>query len=317
MLTTEQIKNQISNVLEKTDFKIGKRYQGKVRDNYFEEDKLVIVVTDRISCFDSVIGTIPFKGQALNQMAAFWFDRTKDIVQNHVKDIPDPNVMVVKKCEPIPIEVVVRGYMTGSLWRDYEKGGRDMYGFEFNERIMKNQLFETPMLTPTTKATEGHDLPISKEEIIKQGVVSKELWDEIENTALRLFERGTEVCRDQNLILVDTKYEFGLIDGKLVLMDEIHTPDSSRFWYQDTYNESFNKVEDPKQLDKEYIRQWLIKKRNYIGDGPIPKLSDEVIIEAARRYIEIYEQITGKDFEITDDPINKRVEDNLKKNGYI
>jgi len=317
MLSTEQIKKQINNVLEKTDFKIGRKYQGKVRDNYFLKDKIVIVTTDRISCFDHVIGTIPFKGQALNQIAAFWFERTRDIVPNHIIDVPDPNVMVVKKCEPIPIEVVVRGYMIGSLWRDYEKGKREIYGLNFNERILKNQLFETPILTPTTKEQKGHDMPISKEDIIKKKIISEKLWDEIENTSLRLFERGIELCRENNLILVDTKYEFGLINGKLVLMDEIHTPDSSRFWYLDTYNELFNQGKDQKQMDKEFVRQWLIKEKNFMGDGPIPKLSDKIKIEAARRYIELYEQVTGKDFEITDEPIAERVERNLKEKDYL
>lgn len=317
MLSTQQIKEQLNNVLEKTDFNIGKKYEGKVRDNYTLNGKRIIVVTDRISCFDHVIGTVPFKGQALNQIASFWFDKTKDIVKNHVIDVPDPNVMVVKECKTIPVEVIVRGYMTGSLWREYEKGKRDIYGLDLKERIIKNQVFESPILTPTTKETEKHDAPITRDEIIKKKIVSEQLWDKIEDTALRLFGRGTEICKENNLILVDTKYEFGLLNNELVLIDEIHTPDSSRFWFLHSYHQLFNQDKDPKQLDKEYVRQWLIKERNFMGEGKIPSLTDKVKIEASRRYIEVYEQITDQDFKIEDEKINERIERNLKEKGYL
>lgn len=297
ILTTQQIKNHLNNVLEKTDFKIGEKSQGDERDSYSLKDKTIIVATDRISCFNSFIGAVPFKGQALNQIAAFWFERTKDIIPNHIIDMPDPNVMVVKKYEPI--EVDVRAYMTDSLWSDYEKGKRDMYGIDFKERILKNQVFENPIVIP-----------------IKKNIISEKLRDKIEDTVLRLFERGTEVCRENNLILVNAKYKFGLVNGKLVLVDEIHTPDSSRFWYLHSYHQLFNQGKEPKQLDKEYVKQWLVKK-NFNGKGKVPKLTDKVKIEAARSYIELYEGITGEDFEVSDKPIKERIENNLKDKGYL
>ncbi len=321
MLTTKQINVQLNNTLKETNFNLHGKYIGKVRDNYQltgKTKKRLIVTTDRISCFDKIVGTVPFKGQVLNQIAAFWFEHTKHIIKSHVVDIPDPNIMVGLECEPLPVEVIVRGYMTGSLWRDYFSGKKESYGLNFQQGLINQQPFDEPILTPSTKAEHGkHDLPISPKEIIKQKLVSLDVWKQIEEVSLKLFEHGTEMLEKNNLILVDTKYEFGLLDGKLILIDEIHTPDSSRFWYLDTYKELFDKGLEQKQLDKEYVRQWLIKERNWMGDGEIPILPDDVKIEAARRYIEVYEQVTGKDFEYYKEDILSRITENLKKNKYL
>ena len=314
MLTTEEIKANLNNVLKETDFNIGKsKYVGKVRDNYILDNKRLIVTSDRISCFDYVVGALPFKGQVLNQLAAFWFENTKHIVDNHIIEVPDPNVMVVKECKPIDVELVVRGYITGSLWRAYEKGEKKLYGLELPLGLRKNQKFDEPIITPSTKAEKGtHDEPINPDEILEKGLMTKEQWEKISEISLRLFEKGTEMAAENNLILVDTKYEFGIHDGKIVLMDEIHTPDSSRFWFLDRYDALFQKSEEQKILDKEYVRQWLIDK-GWMGDGPQPSLSDEVKIEAVRRYIQAYEQITGKDFVVYEEPILDRITKNLKR----
>jgi phosphoribosylaminoimidazole-succinocarboxamide synthase len=319
MLATEQIRAELGNTLGKSDFKLPNKYEGKVRDNYsLPGGKRLIVTTDRISCFDHIVGSVPFKGQVLNQIAAFWFDHTKFIVKNHMVDVPDPNVMVVKECKALPVEVIVRGYITGSLWRDYKSGKRDIYGIKFPEGMMHQQPFDMPILTPSTKAEHGgHDVPITPQEIVGKKLVDRETWKKVEIAALKLFDHGTEILARQNLILVDTKYEFGLLDGEVVLIDEIHTPDSSRFWYLDTYKQLFEEGKEQKQMDKEYVRQWLINERNWMGDGPIPGLSDEVRIEAARRYIEVYEQMTGKEFSWHRGNVLQRVTENLKKKGYL
>jgi len=319
MLTSEQIRKSMDNVLKETDFKIkdAKKYVGKVRDNYILKDKRIIITTDRISCFDKVIGALPFKGQILNQMADFWFKKTRSIVPNHIIDIPDPNVMVVKECRPFPVEVIVRGYITGSLWREYEKGTRDIYGIKFENNLIKNQKFDTPIITPTTKAGHGeHDMPLSEEEILKKGLVPKDTWEKLKDLSLRLFQKGTEIAGENNLILVDTKYEFGELNGKIVLMDEIHTPDSSRFWYADSYASLFNDGKPQKQLDKEFVRQWLIKKA-WTGDSPMPKIPEDIKVQAVERYIEVFETVTGKEFETREEQIHNRIETNLKNKGYL
>ena len=318
MISKDLIKKQIGNILKETSFPLGEKYEGKVRDSYkMSDEKMMIITTDRISAFDKVIGTLPFKGQVLNQLAQFWFEKTKNVIQNHVLDVPDPNVMVVKKVKILPIEVVVRGYITGSLWRDYEKGTREIYGMKFEEGMKKDQKFPKPILTPTTKEEKGlHDQPISREEIMNKGIVKKDIWEQVEKIALELFKQGTEWCAKNNLILVDTKYEFGLIDGKVVLADEIHTPDSSRFWYKDTYEELFKDGKNQRILDKEYVRQWLIG-HGFMGEGEIPNLSEEVVVEAVSRYINAYETITGQTFEVSSEEINERIRTNLKKSGYL
>lgn len=289
--------------VEATDFdSLGKKYEGKVRDNYSSEDgKRYIVVTDRISAFDRVLGTLPFKGQVLNNIAAWWFDKTKDIVPNHVLDVPDPNVMVGVECEPLEVEMIVRAYITGvtstSIWTHYAAGERVFCGHTLPEGLKKHQKLPEPILTPSTKAPKGdHDVSASREEILAMGRVTAEEFDEAAGYAMALFKRGQEMCAKNGLILVDTKYEFGKTpDGKIVVIDEIHTPDSSRFWYESTYKARFDAGEDPESFDKEYVRRWLAA-QGYKGDGPVPNIPDEVRVEAVARYIEACNQITGESF---------------------
>jgi len=315
------IRKQIPHALEKTDFRLGRKYEGKVRDNYILADRRIIITTDRISAFDRVLGTIPFKGQVLNQLADFWFDKTKHIVKNHIIDVPDPNVMVVKECVPLPVEMVVRGYITGvtttSAWYNYQRGVRDFCGVRLPEGLRKDQKFEKPIITPTTKAGAGeHDRPISGENAIKEGLVSRELFKKMSDVSLKLFDFGSRFVAKHGLILVDTKYEFGLNEGELVLMDEIHTPDSSRFWFKETYDELFAKGEEQRKLDKEYVRTWLAA-QGYLGKGKPPKLTSEVVTETAKRYIEAYEKITGSKFEVREGNVAERIRRNLESKGYL
>ncbi len=322
MLSEDIIRRQLGHSLEKTDFAgLGRKYEGKVRDNYIQGSKRIIVTTDRISAFDRVLGTIPFKGQILNQLAAFWFEKTRHLVKNHIIDVPDPNVMVVKECSPLPLEMVVRGYITGvtttSAWYNYRKGVRDFCGIRLPEGLVKDQKFDEPIITPTTKADQGgHDRPISGEEAIKEGIISREIFERMSEASLKLFDFGSRFAAKQGLILVDTKYEFGLNGGELVLMDEIHTPDSSRFWFADTYAELFERGEEQRKLDKEYVRAWLAD-QGYVGDGPPPKLTPAVVTEAAKRYAEAYEKITGLKFEPDGENVAQRIIENLKRKGYL
>ena len=318
------IRNQLNNTLERTDFsELGKKYEGKVRDNYTHGDKRFIITTDRISAFDRVLGTIPFKGQVLNQLASFWFEKSRDVIDNHMSDTPDPNVMVVSECKPLPVEMVVRGYITGvtktSAWYNYSNSVRNLCGNVLPEGMKKDQKFDQPILTPTTKGdhTKGeHDKNMSPDEIVSKGLVSKELMDQLKEVSFRLFEMGQKAVAKQGLILVDTKYEFGLLNGKLVLMDEIHTPDSSRFWFADSYQELFDKGEEQRKLDKEYVRTWLAQ-QGFRGDGTPPELTDDVRTEAAKRYIRAFEIITGQKFEVIEKPVVERMLFNLKSKGYL
>ena len=316
MLSDTILKNQLKYTLNKTNFKFGKKYEGKVRDNYILNGKRIIITTDRISAFDRVLCTIPFKGQILNQTSAFWFNKTKHIVKNHVIDVPDPNVMIVKECKPYPVEMVVRGYITGvtttSAWYNYKRGVRNFCGNILPEGLKKNQKFDKPIITPSTKAHTGHDESISGEEVVKRKLVDEKTYKQMEKAALALFDFGTKLVAKNNLILVDTKYEFGDLNGQLVLIDEIHTPDSSRFWIKDTYDDLFSKGQEPQKLDKEYVRQWLANK-GFIGEGKIPHIPDEVKIEAAKRYIKAYEMITGKEFKAKNEDVLERIEGNLRK----
>ena len=316
MLSDTILKNQLKYTLEKTNFNFGKKFEGKVRDNYILNRKRIIITTDRISAFDRVLCTIPFKGQVLNQTSSFWFEKTKKIIKNHVINVADPNVMVVKECKPYLVEMVVRGYITGvtttSAWYNYERGVRNFCGNILPEGLKKNQKFDKPIITPSTKAHTGHDESISGEELIKRGLVDKKTYKKMEKTALALFDFGTRLVAKNNLILVDTKYEFGDLNGELILIDEVHTPDSSRFWIKDTYEELFSKGEEPQKLDKEYVRQWLANK-GFIGEGPIPTIPDEVKIEAAKRYITAYEMITGKEFKAKNGNVLRRIEKSLRK----
>ena len=291
-------------------------YHGKVRDVYNINDKyLAMVVTDRISAFDVILPKgIPYKGQVLNQIAAKFLDATRDIVPNWKVATPDPMVTVGKKCEPLKVEVIIRGYITGSAWREYKAGAREICGVKLPEGLRENEKFAEPIITPTTKADEGHDMNISREEIIRQGLVSKEDWEKIEGYTRQLFARGTEIAAKRGLILVDTKYEFGKLGDEIILIDEIHTPDSSRYFYAEGYEERFEKGEAQRQLSKEFVRQWLID-NNFMGQKGqvVPEMTDEKVKEISDRYIELYEHITGETFvkDQNADPAS-RIERNLK-----
>jgi len=278
-------------------------YKGKVRDVYtINNDLLVMIVSDRISAFDVVLPKgIPYKGQVLNQIASMFLDATKDIVPNWKIDSPDPNVTIGYKCEPYPVEIIVRAYLTGSSWRDYKNGQRSICGIPLPDGMKEHQKFEQPLITPTTKAHVGHDENISREEIIKQQLIPEDEYQEIEKIALALFERGSEIAKKQGLILVDTKYEFGKRNGKIYLIDEIHTPDSSRYFYADGYEERFAKNEPQRQLSKEFVREWLMQ-HGFKGEPgqQIPEMSDDFVNQVSERYIELYENITGEKFEKAD-----------------
>lgn len=313
----DKIKEQLQYCLSEFDIdNFGDKYRGKVRDNFHFEDKIAMVTSDRVSAFDHVLGTIPFKGQILTEIANFWFDKTSDIVKNHIISKPDPQVMIVKKAKTLPIEIIIRGYITGSLWRDYCDGKGDQYGFPLPQNLKKNQKFESPIVTPTTKEEYGlHDQPISKEEIIKQGLVDKGVYELAEKYSLQLFERGQDWASKQGLILVDTKYEFGMVGDELIVIDEIHTPDSSRYWVKEGYQERYDGNEDQKMLDKENIRQWLID-RGFSGEGTPPDLSDDIRVFLAEQYISLYKKITGKDFEPALGDVKSRILENLKSGKF-
>lgn len=305
--------------LIKTNFNFDKQksfYEGKVRDVYNIDDKyLAMIVTDRISAFDVVLPKgIPYKGQILNQIAAKFLDITKDIVPNWKIATPDPMVTIGKKCQPFKVEMIVRGYLAGSAYREYKNGARTLCGVTLPEGMKENDKFPTPIITPTTKADAGHDENISKEEIISKGLVSKEDYEQIEKYALKLFERGQEVAKQRGLILVDTKYEFGKADGQIYLIDEIHTPDSSRYFYLEGYEERQQKGERQRQLSKEFVREWLMENGFQGKEGQkIPTLTDEIVENISNRYIELYEHITGEKFIKVEENVNisKRIEDNI------
>lgn len=294
-----------------------KFYKGKVRDVYtINHDKLVMVVSDRISAFDVVLPrTIPFKGQVLNQIAAKFLNATQDIVPNWVESVPDPNVTIGRKCEPFKIEMVIRGYCTGHAWRTYKSGARVLCGVKLPEGLKEHDKFPEPIITPSTKADHGiHDEDISKEEIIKQGIVSAEDYAKLEQYTRKLYQRGSEMAAERGLILVDTKYEFGKIGDEIILMDEIHTPDSSRYFYKEGYEERQAAGEPQKQLSKEFVRQWLIENGFQGKEGQtVPFMSDELVQSITDRYIELYEQIVGEKFVKADQTnLSARIENNIK-----
>ena len=310
----------MSKALVNTDFHFeGQKnvYHGKVRDVYnINDEKLVMVATDRISAFDVVLPEgIPFKGQILNQIASKFLDLTSDIVPNWKLSTPDPMVTVGTKCEPFPVEMIIRGYLTGSSWRSYKAGAREICGVKIPEGMKEHQKFPQPIITPTTKAAEGHDEDISKEEIIKRGLISAEDYAQIEEITYKLFQRGTEVAAKRGLILVDTKYEFGKKDGKIILIDEIHTPDSSRYFYSEGYQERFSKGEPQRQLSKEFVREWLMANGFQGKEGQkVPEMTPEIVNGISERYIELYEHITGEKFvKETSEDLAKRIEENVKK----
>ena len=308
----------MNNAIIKTDFNFPKQkgvYKGKVRDVYNIDDKLLVMVaSDRISAFDVVLPKgIPYKGQVLNQIASKFLDATADICPNWKKATPDPMVTVGHYCDPFPVEMIIRGYLTGSSWRTYKKGVREICGVPVPDGMREHQRFPEPIVTPTTKAVEGHDEDISKEEIIKQGLVSEEDYSILEKYTKALFMSGTEIAAEKGLILVDTKYEFGKKDGKIYLIDEIHTPDSSRYFYKDGYEERFANGEQQKQLSKEFVREWLMENGFQGQTGQrVPEMTDEYVNSVSERYIELYEKITGEKFIKADvEDILNRVEKNI------
>jgi phosphoribosylaminoimidazole-succinocarboxamide synthase len=319
----ELIKSQFNKTLKETNLEIpgSKLYRGKVRDNYILPEKRIIIASDRLSSFDRVITTIPFKGQMLNQISAFWFNKTKDLVRNHIIDVPDPNVAVVHQCETVPIEMIVRAYITGTAWRNYLKGEHTS-GIVLPSGLKKNQKLDDIIVTPSTKAASGHDIYISKEHILKEKIVEKDLYEQMEEAAIKLFKFGQEYCRRNGLIMVDTKYEMGLKDGELMIIDEIHTQDSSRFWIADTYDELFAKEEEPEILDKEIFRGWLMTTYpeifpNIKPEQEIPPIADDIKIELAKRYMKSYKTITGMEFKPEVSDVEERIIDNLRKAGYL
>jgi phosphoribosylaminoimidazole-succinocarboxamide synthase len=305
-------------LLKKTNFEnLGPKKTGKVRDIYDQGDKLILVTTDRHSSFDRIIAHIPWKGQVLNQLSAFWFQETADVVPNHILDLPDPNVTVAKKCSMVPVEAVVRGYITGvtgtSLWTLYSGGKRDFGNFQLQDGIKKNQRLLRPVFTPSTKE-DLHDRTLSPQEIVNEGIMPREMIDKVERTALALYERGAQIADQQGLILVDTKYEFGIDEkGELTLIDEIHTPDSSRYWQKASYQERMDKGEEPEYFDKEFLRLWFKDHCDPYNDPVLPEAPAELVQEMSRRYIQMYEQITGKKFLYGETPVIARMEKNLKK----
>lgn len=321
MIDRKTIKKNIPHAVKTVKVKgLGKKESGKVRDWYTKDSFRILIATDRVSAFDKVVGLIPFRGAILNKLSEFWFEKTRDIISNHMIGVVDPNVMLVSEAQALPIEVVVRGYITGStstsLWTMYEKGERKIYGIKFPDGLRKHQKLKKSVITPTTRETGpgGHDEPITKEEILKQKIVSPSLWHQIERVALALFERGTKIAKKAGFILADTKYEFALDKkGKLILIDEIHTPDSSRFWDEKSYKHKMKKHQEPENFDKEYMRLWFAQE-GYSGKGKIPQMPEKLIVALSRKYMEVYEKITAEKFEIdTSKPQTERILGSISK----
>lgn len=315
----ERIRRNLRNCLTETTCPRGEKYHGKVRDRYDIGNQLLLITTDRQSAFDRVLASIPFKGQVLNLTSAWWFENTKHIVNNHVIEVADPNVITARKCKVLPIEFVVRGYITGStstsLWTVYKEGSRNYCGNPLPEGLLKNQKLEKNLLTPTTKE-EDHDRPITPEAIVSENWLTQEEWDEASNYAMALFEHGQRVAAENGLILVDTKYEFGRAeDGRILLIDEIHTPDSSRFWIADSYQKRFEKGENPENVDKEFLRLWFKDHCDPYNDKTLPDAPEDLVVELSRRYIFLYEKITGQSFPFPpeDQPVSERITNNIQK----
>jgi phosphoribosylaminoimidazole-succinocarboxamide synthase len=314
MLTREQVIAAIPHAIESVDVPgWGEKTSGKVRDSYTRDGERALITTDRVSAFDRVLGAIPYKGQVLNQLSLWWFEQVADVVANHVITSPDPNVTIAREAEALPVEVIVRGYITGvtstSLWTLYAAGDRQPYGIPLPDGLKKNDRLPTPIITPTTKATGGaHDERLTRDEIISRRIVEPSLWEEIERAAIAIFTRGMEVAERAGLILVDTKYEFGLVDGRLTLIDEVHTPDSSRYWTWESYEASGGNA--PKNFDKEFLREWYVA-NGYRGEGTPPVMPPDVIAQVAERYIASYEKLTGLDFIPGETPAAARIAGNL------
>ncbi|MEZ4338585.1 MAG: phosphoribosylaminoimidazolesuccinocarboxamide synthase [Sandaracinaceae bacterium] len=313
----ETLREGLALTLEKTDLPLGKKVEGKVRDSYLPGDGTrILVTTDRISAFDRVLGTLPFKGQVLNQLSAWWFRTTADVAPNHLIDVPDPCVVRARECTPLPVEWVMRAYVTGvtstSIWSHYAEGKREFCGHALPDGMKKNEPLPAAILTPSTKAEKGgHDESVSKATLLERGVIDEATFAEAERIAHALFAKGREICAARGLILVDTKYELGRApDGSIVVIDEIHTPDSSRIWLADSYEARMAAGEEPESFDKEYVRRWLAA-QGFKGDGPIPPIPDDVRVEASRRYIEACDTIRGEPFVPNLEPPLTRIAHNL------
>ena len=314
----ETITKHLGNVLVETNFpELGEKKVGKVRDTYFSKDRVILITTDRQSAFDRILAAVPFKGQVLNQVSACWFDRTKHIIPNHVISVPDPNVLIARRCEIFPVEVVPRTFLTGttstSIWANYQKGQRKFGDITLPDGLKKNSKLEKTILTPSTKHEE-HDRNVTVEEIISEGLVTKEDWEKISDAALKLFSFGQEEAAKHNLILESTKYEFGkTADGEIILADEIHTPDSSRYWLADTFQQRIAEGKEPDNIDKEFLRLWFAEHCDPYNDAVLPEAPQELVAELSRRYIMLYEMITGEKFQTNlGENILQRIENNLK-----
>jgi phosphoribosylaminoimidazole-succinocarboxamide synthase len=311
-LTQQDLILAIPNCVDNVDIpELGVKIQGKVRDSYRMGNQRILIATDRISAFDHVLGLIPYRGQVLSQLSQWWFEQTQDIVANHMLSMPDPNVMLCKEAVALPVEVVVRGYITGvtstALWTLYAAGERTPYGIALPDGLQKNDRLPEPIITPTTKASEGHDERITSAEIVAQGLVEAETWAKVQTIALNVFKRGQEIAQKTGLILVDTKYEFGLVDGEITLIDEIHTPDSSRYWTQESYSAG-----EPENISKEFLREWF-KAQGYDGEGIPPTMPETFIAQVAARYIDAYEKLTGTTFQPGEQPATERIRNTLKQ----
>jgi phosphoribosylaminoimidazole-succinocarboxamide synthase len=323
MVSRNELLRLIPSALNETNLPLSGREQGKVRDWYdLPDGQRLIVTTDRLSAFDRILARVPYKGQVLNQLSAWWFEQTQEIIPNHIVSLPDQNVSIVKTAEPILVEVIVRGYITGvtstALWYRYSLGERDIYGYQFPEGLKKNAILPESIITPTTKGgATGHDERLTCAEVVEKGLLDADKWEQVQSAALAIFKRGQEIANKAGMILVDTKYEFGCTpDGNMVLIDEVHTPDSSRFWRADSYEERFSAGEDPENFDKEFVRIAYAEK-GYRGDGDAPSMPDNLWASASERYITIYELLTGKTFDAGEYPVEQRLVKNLKKAGVI
>jgi phosphoribosylaminoimidazole-succinocarboxamide synthase len=321
MISNDQLRGLLSGALDQTNLPLPNKQTGKVRDWYdLPDGKRLIVTTDRLSAFDRILARVPYKGQVLNQLSAWWFEKTCDIIPNHLISVPDPNASIVNTVAPLAIEVIVRGYITGvtstALWYRYSIGERNIYGYDFPEGLKKNQALPTPIITPTTKGgVTGHDERLTCAEVTEKGLLDKNTWEQVQSAALAIFECGQDVARKAGLILVDTKYEFGITpEGRVMLIDEVHTPDSSRYWKADSYQAQVNAGNEPENFDKEFIRIAYAAK-GYRGDGEIPSMPDDLWVAASERYITIYEILTGQVFDAGQYPVEERLLKNLKQAG--
>lgn len=323
MTTTELIQAMLSQPFDQTDLPLAGKFSGKVRDSYsLPGQRRLLITTDRLSAFDRVLHCVPFKGQVLNQLSAWWFEQTRSIIPNHMLSIPDPNAAVVTQAEPFTVEVIVRGYITGvtktALWYRYSLGERQIYGYTFPEGLEKNQPLPTPIITPTTKGgPSGHDERLTCAEVVEQGHLDAATWEQVMQAALAIFKRGQKVAAAAGLILVDTKYEFGRApDGEVYLIDEVHTPDSSRFWKQASYEERLRSGQEPVLFDKEFVRL-AYAAQGYRGDGQPPNMPEALWVDAGLLYISIFEQLTGLPFKPGSYPVEARLVDNLRKGGIL